>query len=64
MKDAYSFDKDYESLDISYKKMYEAYHNIFKRCGLECNCVEADSGAMGGSGSAEFMVKSEIGKMK
>ncbi|WP_027626549.1 proline--tRNA ligase [Clostridium lundense] len=62
MKDAYSFDKDYEGLDISYNKMYEAYHNIFKRCGLVCKCVEADSGAMGGSGSAEFMVKSEIGE--
>ncbi|KAJ52214.1 prolyl-tRNA synthetase [Clostridium tetanomorphum] len=62
MKDAYSFDKDYEGLDISYNKMYEAYHNIFKRCGLSCKCVEADSGAMGGSGSAEFMVKSEIGE--
>ena len=62
MKDAYSFDKDYEGLDISYNKMYEAYHNIFKRCGLICKCVEADSGAMGGSGSAEFMVKSEIGE--
>lgn len=62
MKDAYSFDKDYEALDVSYKKMYEAYHNVFRRCGLECNCVEADSGAMGGAGSAEFMVKSEIGE--
>ncbi|PRR80024.1 Proline--tRNA ligase [Clostridium liquoris] len=62
MKDAYSFDKDYEGLDISYNKMYEAYHNIFKRCGLICKCVEADSGAMGGSGSAEFMVKSKIGE--
>ncbi|MEW9095704.1 MAG: proline--tRNA ligase [Clostridiaceae bacterium] len=62
MKDAYSFDKDNEGLDISYNKMYEAYHNIFKRCGLSCKCVEADSGAMGGSGSAEFMVQSEVGE--
>ncbi|WP_125153900.1 proline--tRNA ligase [Clostridium rectalis] len=62
MKDAYSFDKNQEGLDTTYNKMYEAYHNIFKRCGLECKCVEADSGAMGGSGSAEFMVKSEIGE--
>lgn len=62
MKDAYSFDKDNEGLDISFNKMYEAYHKIFKRCGLEANCVEADSGAMGGSGSAEFMIKSEIGE--
>jgi prolyl-tRNA synthetase len=62
MKDAYSFDKDNEGLDLSYNKMYEAYHEIFKRCGLEAKCVEADSGAMGGSGSAEFMIKSEIGE--
>lgn len=62
MKDAYSFDKDNEGLDVSYKKMYEAYHNIFKRCGLQAYAVEADSGAMGGSGSAEFMIKSEIGE--
>jgi prolyl-tRNA synthetase len=62
MKDAYSFDKDYEGLDVSYNKMYEAYHSIFKRCGLQAYSVEADSGAMGGSGSAEFMIKSEIGE--
>jgi prolyl-tRNA synthetase len=62
MKDAYSFDKDNEGLDLSYRKMFETYHNIFKRCGLVANSVEADSGAMGGSGSAEFMIKSEIGE--
>ena len=62
MKDAYSFDKNNEGLDISYDKMYEAYHSIFKRCEIECKCVQADSGAMGGAGSAEFMVKSEIGE--
>ncbi|WP_234123389.1 proline--tRNA ligase [Clostridium hydrogenum] len=62
MKDAYSFDKDYEGLDIAYDKMYEAYTKIFKRCNVECKAVAADSGAMGGSGSAEFMVKSEIGE--
>lgn len=62
MKDAYSFDKDYEGLDNSYQKMYEAYKKIFKRCGLDTKCVEADSGAMGGSGSAEFMVQSEVGE--
>ncbi|MCD2348418.1 proline--tRNA ligase [Clostridium guangxiense] len=62
MKDAYSFDKDYEGLDVSYNKMYEAYTKIFKRCNVECKAVAADSGAMGGSGSAEFMVKSEIGE--
>lgn len=62
MKDAYSFDANNEGLDISYNKMYGAYNNIFRRCGLECKAVEADSGAMGGSGSAEFMVKSEVGE--
>ncbi len=62
MKDAYSFDKDNEGLDISYMKMYEAYNKIFTRCNLEFSAVEADSGAMGGSGSAEFMVKSDIGE--
>lgn len=62
MKDAYSFDKNQEGLDVSYNKMYDAYHKIFKRCSIECKCVQADSGAMGGSGSAEFMVKSEVGE--
>lgn len=62
MKDAYSFDKSNEGLDLAYDKMYDAYHIIFNRCGLETKCVEADSGAMGGSGSAEFMVKSEVGE--
>ena len=62
MKDAYSFDKDNEGLDVSYMKMYEAYNKIFTRCDLEFSAVEADSGAMGGSGSAEFMVKSDIGE--
>lgn len=62
MKDAYSFDKDMEGLDVSYNKMYEAYNNIFERCSLSFKCVEADSGAMGGSGSAEFMVQSDIGE--
>lgn len=62
MKDAYSFDRDFDGLDISYNKMHEAYVNIFKRCGLDSKCVEADSGAMGGAGSAEFMIKSEVGE--
>ena len=62
MKDAYSFDKDQEGLDVSYNKMYEAYVKIFNRCGLDAKCVAADSGAIGGSGSAEFMVKSEGGE--
>ncbi|MBL4930269.1 proline--tRNA ligase [Clostridium paridis] len=62
MKDAYSFDKDQEGLDLSYDKMHEAYVKIFNRCGLDAKCVEADSGAIGGSNSAEFMVKSEVGE--
>ena len=62
MQDGYSFDEDYERLDISYNKMQKAYSRVFERCGLEFSCVEADSGAMGGAGSAEFMVKSEIGE--
>lgn len=62
MKDAYSFDKDKDGLDKSYESMYNAYKNVFRRCKVDCSAVEADSGAMGGSGSAEFMVKSEIGE--
>ncbi len=62
MKDAYSFDIDEAGLDISYKKMYEAYCRIFDRLGLDYTVVDADSGAMGGSGSQEFMVKSEVGE--
>lgn len=62
MKDAYSFDKDWEGLDESYKKMYDAYCRIFKRLGLDFTIVDADSGAMGGSGSQEFMVKSPVGE--
>ncbi|MPQ42363.1 proline--tRNA ligase [Clostridium tarantellae] len=62
MKDAYSFDKDQLGLDLSYDKMHEAYVKIFNRCGLDAKCVEADSGAIGGSNSAEFMVKSEVGE--
>ena len=62
MKDAYSFDLTQEGLDESYRKMYEAYCAIFKRLGLDFTIVDADSGAMGGSGSQEFMVKSEVGE--
>jgi prolyl-tRNA synthetase len=61
MKDAYSFDIDDEGLDKSYNDMGRAYRRIFKRCGLSVISVKADSGAMGGSGSEEFMVESEIG---
>ncbi len=62
MKDAYSFDKDEQGLDVSFNKMQQAYVRIFNRCGLDVKCVEADSGAIGGSNSAEFMVKSEVGE--
>ncbi|NLL29862.1 MAG: proline--tRNA ligase [Clostridiales bacterium] len=62
MKDAYSFDKDQEGLDISYYRMRDAYIKIFDRCGIVAKPVDADSGAIGGSGSAEFMVKSEVGE--
>ncbi|MDD6213582.1 MAG: proline--tRNA ligase [Firmicutes bacterium] len=62
MKDAYSFDLDEAGLDVSYKKMYDAYCRIFTRLGLDFTIVDADSGAMGGSGSQEFMVKSPVGE--
>ena len=62
MKDAYSFDKDELGLDISYSAMYDAYTKIFKRCGLDIVIADADSGAMGGSGSQEFMVVNDIGE--
>ncbi|WP_160693352.1 proline--tRNA ligase [Clostridium sp. C2-6-12] len=62
MKDAYSFDKDQAGLDLAYDKMHDAYVKIFNRCGLDAKCVAADSGAIGGSNSAEFMVKSEVGE--
>ncbi len=62
MKDAYSFDADLEGLDKSYNDMFDAYTRIFARCDLENSPVQADSGAMGGSASAEFMVKSEVGE--
>lgn len=62
MKDAYSFDVDEKGLDESYKKMYDAYCRIFRRMGLDFTIVDADSGAMGGSGSQEFMVKSPVGE--
>ena len=61
MMDAYSFDKDQTDLDESYNKAAAAYRRIFKRMGLETISVRADTGAMGGSGSEEFMVESEVG---
>lgn len=62
MKDAYSFDRNQEGLDLAFDKMHDAYVNIFNRCGLDAKGVEADSGAIGGSNSVEFMVKSEVGE--
>lgn len=62
MKDLYSFDADDEGLDISYQKMYSAYNQIFKRLGLRYRVVEADSGAIGGNESHEFMVLAETGE--
>ena len=61
MMDAYSFDKDQEDLNASYDNVAEAYRRIFKRMGLSTISVKADTGAMGGSGSEEFMVESEVG---
>ena len=62
MKDSYSFDIDEAGLDASYNKHDEAYRRIFTRCGLEFVAVDADSGAMGGSQSQEFMVYTEAGE--
>ena len=62
MKDAYSFDVDQEAMAQSYANMREVYRNIFTRCGLRFTPVEADSGAIGGSGSEEFMVDAETGE--
>ena len=64
MKDSYSFDIDADGLDVSYKKHYQAYCNIFDRCGLKYMVVEADSGAMGGKESHEFMVRTPAGEDK
>lgn len=63
MKDLYSFDKDDAALAVSYQKMYDAYTRIFTRCGLTFRPVEADAGAIGGSGGThEFMVLAESGE--
>ncbi len=62
MKDSYSFDKDYEGLDISYKKMFDAYHKIFKELGIDYTVVKADTGAMGGLLSEEFHAVTDIGE--
>src|SRR5246127_743706 len=62
MKDSYTFDMDQAGLDAAYDKHYQAYCRIFERCGLEYVAVEAHSGAMGGSQSHEFMVRSDAGE--
>ncbi|RKP55110.1 proline--tRNA ligase [Cohnella endophytica] len=63
MKDAYSFDEDWEGLDRSYQLMYEAYRRIFDRCGLNYRAVEADAGSIGGEGEThEFMALADIGE--
>ncbi|MGI9952021.1 proline--tRNA ligase [Moorellaceae bacterium AZ2] len=62
MKDLYSFDRDEAGLQESYDKMYVAYSNVFRRCGLKFRAVEADTGAIGGNFSHEFMVLAEAGE--
>lgn len=62
MKDAYSFDADEAGAEKSYEKMFAAYNNIFRRCGLHFRPVEADSGSIGGKYSHEFMVMAESGE--
>jgi prolyl-tRNA synthetase len=62
MKDAYSFHSNYESLDEVYQKLYDAYSNIFSRVRLDFRAVIADSGAMGGKDTHEFMVLSDVGE--
>ncbi|MEY9969859.1 prolyl-tRNA synthetase [Lysinibacillus sp. RC46] len=62
MKDAYSFHASRESLDETYDDMYRAYSNIFSRLGLNYRAVIADAGSIGGKGTHEFMVLSEIGE--
>jgi prolyl-tRNA synthetase len=62
MMDAYSFDADQEGLDVAYQKMRNAYCRIFERCNLRYTVVQADSGAIGGAGSEEFMVIADSGE--
>lgn len=62
MKDLYSFDRDDQGLHVSYMKMHDAYTRIFRRCGLRFRPVEADSGAIGGSDTHEFMVLADSGE--
>ena len=62
MKDLYSFDTDEQGLETCYQEMYQAYSQVFTRCGLRFRPVEADSGAIGGNASQEFMVLAEAGE--
>lgn len=62
MKDGYSFDINDEGASITYGKMFDAYHQVFKRCGLQFRAVEADTGSIGGSFSHEFMVLAQTGE--
>jgi prolyl-tRNA synthetase len=62
MKDAYSFDADEAGLDVSYQAMVQAYKNIFARCGLDAIMVDADSGAIGGKASQEFILLADAGE--
>ncbi len=62
MKDAYSFDKDLDGLDISYQKMFDAYKDIFDEIGIDYKIVKADTGAMGGLLSEEFQAVTDIGE--
>ncbi len=62
MQDLYSFDKDEAGLEVTYRKMYEAYSRVFSRCGLKFRVVEADPGAIGGSSTHEFMVMADSGE--
>ncbi|NOU89812.1 proline--tRNA ligase [Paenibacillus sp. LMG 31460] len=62
MKDAYSFDRTESGLDVSYQSMYDAYVKIFTRCGLQFRAVEADSGAIGGTDTHEFMALADVGE--
>ncbi|MFP6594920.1 MAG: proline--tRNA ligase [Dehalococcoidia bacterium] len=62
MKDAYSFDKDEDGLDVSFQAMAAAYHRIFKRAGIDVKMVEADSGPIGGKDSNEFVLLAESGE--
>ena len=62
MKDAYSFDRDVDGMKVSYAKMFEAYTRIFQRLGLNFRAVNADNGAIGGTGSQEFHVIADTGE--